>query len=428
MTGRVLVVDDIPANVKLLEARLSAEYFDVETALSGEEALAKAARMPPDLVLLDVMMPGMDGFEVCRRMKADPRLHHIPVVMVTALDQTADRVRGLEAGADDFLTKPVSDTALVTRVKSLLRLKELTDELRLRSASGRDLGLDDALDPRLLAETPRGNVLLVEDRRSSAERLQTALAGRHALTIESNPQQALFRVAESEFDLVVVSLGLANFDALRLVSQIRSLERTRMLPILLLTEQEDRARLLRGLELGINDYLVRPIDRQELLARVATQIRRKHYTDRLRDTVQQTMEAAVTDGLTGLNNRRFMTTHLEQTVEQAHRHGRSLSVLIADMDHFKAVNDTWGHDAGDAVLRELAPSGFARRPGCARLRPSAPRRSPTGSRGASHVRVGPRAPGRARAGGLRINLNDLRTRRNSRHRRGSALFVPHRDG
>jgi len=354
MTGRVLVVDDIPANVKLLEARLGAEYFDVVSALSGEEALAQCLRTMPDIVLLDVMMPGMDGFEVCRRLKADPRTLHIPVVMVTALDQISDRVKGLEAGADDFLTKPVNDTALVTRVKSLVRLKALTDELRLRSASGRDLGLDDGFDPRIFTEVPHGRILLVDDRRSSFERLQASLGNRHTLTVETDPQQALFRVADGDFDLVIVSLGLANFDALRLVSQMRALERTRMLPILLLAEQEDRTRLLRGLDLGVNDYLVRPIDRQELLARVATQIRRKHYTDRLRDTVQQTMEMAVTDGLTGLHNRRFMTTHMEQTLEQAHRHGRSLSVMIADMDHFKAVNDTYGHDAGDAVLRELA--------------------------------------------------------------------------
>src|ERR1700726_3036164 len=123
MTARVLVVDDVAANVRLLEARLSAEYFDVVTAMSGKDALAICERAECDLVLLDVMMPDLDGFEVCRRLKANPTTHHIPVVMVTALDQPSDRVRGLEAGADDFLTKPVSDIALVARVRSLTRLK-----------------------------------------------------------------------------------------------------------------------------------------------------------------------------------------------------------------------------------------------------------------------------------------------------------------
>ncbi len=354
MTGRVLVVDDIPANVKLLEARLTAEYFDVATALSGAEALAACRAATPDIVLLDVMMPGMDGFEVCRRLKADPRTMHVPVIMVTALDQIADRIKGLEAGADDFLTKPVNDIALVTRVKSLIRLKTLTDELRMRSNVSREMGFDDAIDPRLFAEDLHGRILIVDDRRSSSERLSAALAARHSVTVESDPQQALFRVTEGDWDLVVVNLDLANFDALRLVSQMRSLDRTRMLPILLVVGEDDRVRLLRGLDMGVNDYLQRPIDRQELCARVKTQIRRKRYADSLRESVQQTMEMAITDGLTGLYNRRFMTTHFDQTLEQAHRQGRSLAVLIADMDHFKSVNDTYGHDAGDAVLRELA--------------------------------------------------------------------------
>ena len=140
MTGRVLVVDDILANVKLLEARLSAEYFDVLTAFSGQEALAILQAERVDVVLLDVMMPGMDGFEVCRRLKASPRTMHVPVIMVTALDQTSDKVQGLEAGADDFITKPVDDIALVTRVKNLARLKTLNDEMMLRMATGAQIG------------------------------------------------------------------------------------------------------------------------------------------------------------------------------------------------------------------------------------------------------------------------------------------------
>src|SRR3954454_14939298 len=139
MSARILVVDDVPANVKLLEARLSAEYFDVTTAANGTEALAICERAECDLVLLDVMMPDMDGFEVCRRLKGSPATHHIPVVMVTALDQPSNRVRGLESGADDFLTKPVSDVALIARVRSLSRLKMMTDELRMRAITSRDI-------------------------------------------------------------------------------------------------------------------------------------------------------------------------------------------------------------------------------------------------------------------------------------------------
>src|SRR4029079_11579195 len=171
MTARVLVVDDVAANVKLLEARLSAEYFDVVTAMSGEQALAICERAECDLVLLDVMMPDMDGFEVCRQLKANPATHHLPVVMVTALDQPSGRVRGLDAGADDFLTKPVSDVALIARVRSLARLKLVTDELRMRAVTSKEIGLLNA-DNEAVIETGRnGKVLVVDDREASYERV-----------------------------------------------------------------------------------------------------------------------------------------------------------------------------------------------------------------------------------------------------------------
>src|ERR1700678_2640766 len=141
MTARILVVDDIEANVRLLEAKLTAEYYDVISASDGPTALAMAASEKPDIVLLDVMMPGMDGFEVCRRLKEDPLTRHIPVVLITALDGRADRINGLEAGADEFLTKPIDDIMLFARVKSLTRLKLVIDELRQREASGRRIGV-----------------------------------------------------------------------------------------------------------------------------------------------------------------------------------------------------------------------------------------------------------------------------------------------
>src|SRR3954468_5831430 len=162
MTARILVVDDIAANVKLLEARLTAEYFDVSTAHSGVEALAICERAQCDIVLLDVMMPGMDGFETCRRLKASPLTHHLPVVMVTALDQPSDRVKGLQAGADDFLTKPVSDVALIARVRSLSRLKMMTDELRMRALTSRDIGIESP-EREAVADTGLGGKIMIVD-------------------------------------------------------------------------------------------------------------------------------------------------------------------------------------------------------------------------------------------------------------------------
>jgi two-component system cell cycle response regulator len=354
VTARVLVVDDVPANVKLLEARLSAEYFDVITALSGGEALALCERAKCDIVLLDAMMPDIDGFEVCRRLKAGLTTHHIPIVMVTALDQPSDRVKGLDAGADDFLTKPVSDVALIARVRSLARLKLMTDELRMRAVTSRHIGIKSPEREALNEKGRDGRILIVEDRPLAHEAMSAMLVGEHSIDVEPDPNAALFRAAEGNYDVLIISLGLDNFDGLRLCSQVRSLERTRNVPILALAGAGDNTRLARGLEIGVNDFLFRPLDRNELLARVRTQVRKKRYTERLRDNVQSSIEMAITDALTGLYNRRYLETHISGLIEHAFSRGKALTVLVLDIDYFKSINDSHGHDVGDEVLREFA--------------------------------------------------------------------------
>jgi two-component system cell cycle response regulator len=263
-------------------------------------------------------------------------------------------VRGLEAGADDFLTKPVSDVVLIARVRSLTRLKMMTDELRMRALTSMEIGVQAPERSAVVDKGVGGRILLVDDRPSSYERLAPVLAAEHSVDVEPNPAEALFHAAEGNYDLLIVSLGLESFDGLRLCSQARSLERTRQVPILAIADADNNARLLRGLEIGVNDYLLRPVDKNELLARARTQIRRRRYTDHLRDNVQNSIEMAITDGLTGLHNRRYMETHLQTLGEQASNRGKALALMMLDIDFFKAVNDTYGHDAGDDVLREFA--------------------------------------------------------------------------
>jgi two-component system cell cycle response regulator len=239
-------------------------------------------------------------------------------------------------------------------VRSLTRLKMMADELRMRALTSLEIGVQ-APERSAIADTGKGGrVLLVDDRPSSYERLAPMLSTEHSVDVEINPTEALFNAAEGNYDLVIVSLDLDNFDGLRLCSQIRSLERTRHVPILAIADADNNARLLRGLEIGVNDYLLRPIDRNELLARARTQIRKRRYTDHLRDNVQHSIEAAITDGLTGLHNRRYMETHLATLAEQAAGRGKPLALMMLDIDFFKAINDGYGHDAGDDVLREFA--------------------------------------------------------------------------
>jgi two-component system cell cycle response regulator len=352
MTARVLVVDDILSNVKLLEAKLAAEYFEVITASNGEQALARVASDAPDIILLDVMMPGMDGFEVCRRIKSNPKTTHIPVVMVTALDQPTDRVTGLDAGADDFLTKPVDDMSLFARVRSLVRLKMMTDELRMREETGQSMGLTDASET-MFEPDPTGHILIVEDRPESVAWFRAGLEAKNKVADIATFDEALVSARGGDFDLIVVSLGIRAFDGLRLCSHLRSLAEIRNTPILVLVSEGENRKLAQALDMGVNDYLMRPVDRNELMARVKTQLRKKRYADKLRHNMQLSLEMAITDQLTGLHNRRYMARHLDTLMKNA-SDAKPISFLIMDIDYFKAVNDTYGHDVGDEVLRDFA--------------------------------------------------------------------------
>jgi two-component system cell cycle response regulator len=354
LTARVLIVDDIPTNVRLLEARLTAEYYEVTTASSGRQALDLCATSDFDIVLLDVMMPEMSGFEVCAALKADPRTLHLPVLMITALDQPSDRVRGLEAGADDFLTKPVDDVQLMARVKSLVRLKSLTDELRARALTSQQMAIEDANHALNAISAEGGRILVVDSDPRSAERLHGYLAPTHQVDILANPQDAVFQLTGNAYELAIVSMALGEFDPLRVCSQMRTLEHSRTLPIILVAEEADRPRVIRGLDLGVNDFIMRPVERNELAARVRTQIRRQRYADELRESVNTTLALAVIDELTGLYNRRYFERHLAIMLDKAREQERDMAVMLIDMDFFKAVNDSHGHDIGDAVLREFA--------------------------------------------------------------------------
>ncbi len=354
MSARILVVDDILTNVKLLEAKLTAEYFEVLSAQDGMSALDVASNEAPDLILLDVMMPGMDGFEVCQRLKADAKTRHIPVVMVTALSDVADRVRGLEAGADDFLSKPVNDVALFARVRSLVRLKMTVDELRLRQEASGDSDMLDK-EPPAEEQIEGAPVLVVDSSESSARKIVACLEETgYDVTQTAIPEEGLRLSRERDFDMIIAGLEINGEDGLRFCSHLRSQEETRHVPILLVLEDIHLEQLAKGLELGVSDYLIKPVDRNELLARSRTQIRRRRYHDQLRNVLQSSVSMAYTDALTGLYNRRYMNANLDRKILEIAETAKPVSLILFDIDHFKQVNDEHGHAAGDEVLKGIA--------------------------------------------------------------------------
>ena len=351
MSATILVVDDIQANRKLLQAKLGHEYFQVITAANGQEAVDMAREAGPDIILLDVMMPVMDGFEACEILKNDPETQHIPIVMVTALNDRDHRLKGLAAGADDFLTKPVDDFALLSRIRALTKYKMVMDELRKREASGRRMGVIENGDGKGGSDPAR--ILVIDDNERQAKRVALALKKEHEPYLWSESAQ-LIASGGSSLDLVVLSLASESFDPLRLCAHFKSQTATRDLPVLIVADFEDEAKGMKALDLGASDIIMRPIDTEELSARVRTQVRKKRYLDSMRRRLDESMELAITDQLTGLYNRRHMMKQLTQFLNRANSGGPPVSVFYADIDHFKRVNDTYGHDVGDEVLKEFA--------------------------------------------------------------------------
>lgn len=272
---RALVADDIPANIRLLEARLSAEGIDVVTARNGGEAVEICAREPVDVVLLDVMMPGVNGFEACRRIKANPESRRVPVVLVTALDEQSDRLSGIAAGADDFLTKPVDDVALLTRVRTLASLKLAQDDVSRRTASPGYAGDAQVADG--------AHILAIDPNPRALERISAILGSAYKLTLAPDVG-AEWRKSnnQSTIDLVLVATPSPSAGKLEPCSRTLRPQCAPDAPIIAMVESADPMHVSCVLERGADDFVAKPVDRHELRSRVSVLLRRKHLLGLLR--------------------------------------------------------------------------------------------------------------------------------------------------
>ena len=353
MTGRILVVDDVATNRIVMKVKLAAACYAVDQADCGAAALRSARNGQPDLILLDVVMPDMSGLEVCRRLKADPETADIPVILITALSDRDSKMAGLEAGADDFLTKPVDEVTLLARVRSLLRARDTARELKQRGEPA--LGFAEAAAGFTGKEKP-GRIALIASGPKGAVLWKTALDDRVGGEVSILPRDAALGAFGSEDeeapDVFVIAADLSHRnEGLRLLSDLRSRPATRNAATVMILPGGDSERAAIALDLGAHDILYDPFDAQELAIRIRAQLGRKRQADRLRASLQAGLEMAVTDSLTGLHNRRYGMFQLDRLLAQS---GRRVAVMLLDIDHFKQVNDTHGHSVGDRVLSLVA--------------------------------------------------------------------------
>ena len=353
MAGKILIVDDVATNRIVLKVKLASAYYETLQAATGTAALALAEAEHPDLVLLDVELPDISGIEVCRRLKENPATQDIPVVMISAFQDTSRRLEALRAGAEDLFWKPLDELLLLARLRSLLRARETREQLGLRGTTYRDLGFADPAQ----SFAGVGLIGLV------AGRIETGLAWKRALQphlsdrlLVLDRDAALSDLQPGEVpDLFLVAADLVRpGDGLRFMSELRSRPNTRFSAVCLALSARARDTSATALDLGAGDLIDMEADPAETALRLQTQLQRKRQTDMLRDSVADGLRMAMIDPLTGLHNRRYGLPCLARIAERASESGQSFAVLLLDLDRFKDVNDTWGHAAGDAVLADVA--------------------------------------------------------------------------
>ena len=352
--NKILIVDDDPLNIKLLAAKLPDEKYKTIEACNGAEAIEKALKESPDLILLDIMMPEMDGYEVTKRLKDNPATREIPIILITALDNRDDKVKGLEAGAEEFLNKPINTTELLARIQSMVRLKQYQEQLSIRSHSGQSFFIGSHQgEPGEDKELPL--ILLVENDQKDARLIGSYLSNQpYHVMFAGDGEETMTLVQEEKIDLILLDILLPGMDGFQVCERLKEVDDTKDIQILFITSLQDLESKIKGLEIGADDYLIKPIDERELRIRVKSLLKKKECLDGLVSLQKRTLDSVINDALTGLYNHTYFRRYLELELKRSLRQKYPLALTMIDIDDFELYNNRVGHHAGDIFLIEMA--------------------------------------------------------------------------
>jgi two-component system, cell cycle response regulator len=352
--SRVLIVDDEPMSIKVLSAQLHKEGWETEGVSGGEEAIRRARESSPDLILMDVLMPGINGYEATRRLKGDPATMHIPIILVTGLSDVQDKLDGLEAGADEFLSKPVNTAELTVRIKNILKLRQYEEQLMNRALSHDLSVVRHGSDVLGRAQTASSRILLLDgaDRERSIFRDHLEELG-HRVSAFGSGEEKLLAEHERTTDIVILDAELPGVDTFEICRRLKQEGAVRRTPLVVIAGKDDPEGRIRYLSIGADDLLPRPVDHRELAARVGRLLRQQAYFDSLQSRYASALLASNNDGLTELFNSTYFKRFLDLEIKRSQRKNHPTSLVMLDLDDFKSKNDTLGHPAGDLILIEV---------------------------------------------------------------------------